>query len=205
MSLLITRNGLGRLAADVYDRLGGLCGAGDPDALHSAYREALNVLEHSSRRETESVLTTRIFAGDAQVRDSIRRQSLQIKALETALSGEIKARYREECARLRTRPQEPEPTPQEVEGARLIPVRAEGFVCPLQTGYLLEKLGEDALETLKLRGNTAYEALNLVDGRRSVTAISRAVSAEYGPVETADVLAFFRILERAGLLRIKST
>lgn len=204
MSLLITRNGLGRLAADVYDRLSGLCAAGDPDDLHSAYRESLNVVEHSSRRETEAVLSVQVFAEDQPFQESIRRQTDQIKALEESLTGEIQRRYREQCILLKASPREPESTPQEVDCSRLIPVRAEDFACPLQTGYLIDKLGEDVLKTVKLRGNAAFEALNFVDGRRSVTAICRAVAAEYGPQQAADVLAFFKVLERAGLLRIKS-
>jgi hypothetical protein len=63
-------------------------------------------------------------------------------------------------------------------------------------------LGEEAILGLRLRGNAAYEALNFVDGKRSVLAISRAVSAEYGPVSARDVLEFFRVLEKCELVRL---
>jgi len=60
----------------------------------------------------------------------------------------------------------------------------------------------EALAGLKLSGNTAYEALNLVDGDRSVYVISRAVSAEYGPVSAQDVLGFFQVLEKCDLVSL---
>lgn len=206
MSLLIARNGLSRLAADVADILGsgGLSGANDPDAVHGAYLEALNIVEHSSRRETDAVMSTLAFTSNPQVQERIRRQTSHIKVLTSSLLDEINSRYREECSRLEAKPLKPEPTPQETECARLVPVRADDFVCPLQTDYLVEKLGGDVLHDLKLRGNAAYEALNFVDGRRSVAEIWRAISAEHGPQKLTDVLAFFRALERADLLRVKT-
>lgn len=46
-----------------------------------------------------------------------------------------------------------------------------------------------------------YEALNLVDGRRSVQEIRDALSAIYGPVPLEEVVGFLETLETIGLLR----
>ena len=46
----------------------------------------------------------------------------------------------------------------------------------------------------------AYEVLNLVDGRRGVSAIRDAVSATYGPVPTEHVSGYLTTLEDIGLL-----
>ncbi len=40
------------------------------------------------------------------------------------------------------------------------------------------------------------------DGRRNVLDIARAVSAEYGSVDPNKVLAYFRVLKRAGLIEL---
>ncbi len=69
--------------------------------------------------------------------------------------------------------------------------------------YLDEKMGPDAVNELKLRGDAAYEALNFVDGKKSVHDIALAVSAEYGPTDIQQVHDFFRLLEKAGLVTFK--
>jgi len=46
-----------------------------------------------------------------------------------------------------------------------------------------------------------YEALNLVDGRRTVGEIRDALAAIYGPVPLEQVSGFLEVLERAGVLR----
>jgi hypothetical protein len=49
-----------------------------------------------------------------------------------------------------------------------------------------------------LREKLSFEAINFTDGKRSILEITRAVSAEYGPVEIQNVYDFFKILEKAG-------
>jgi len=51
--------------------------------------------------------------------------------------------------------------------------------------------------SLARRGRfVAYEALNFVNGRRTLLEIRDAVSAEYGPVPADEVEQYFRFLER---------
>jgi aminopeptidase YwaD len=50
-------------------------------------------------------------------------------------------------------------------------------------------------------GDYAYEALNLVDGRRTVGQIRDALAAIYGPVPTAEVAEYLEALEKIGILR----
>ena len=49
-------------------------------------------------------------------------------------------------------------------------------------------------------GGYAYEALNLVDGRRTAQEIRDALSAIYGPVPLADVVEYLRALQAIGVL-----
>ncbi|HEV2846221.1 MAG TPA: hypothetical protein VG477_15300, partial [Thermoanaerobaculia bacterium] len=50
-------------------------------------------------------------------------------------------------------------------------------------------------------GEYAYEALNLVDGKRTVGEIRDALSAIYGPVPLAEVADYLRALEGIGIVR----
>ncbi len=75
--------------------------------------------------------------------------------------------------------------------------------------YLRDRLGAEATAELALLshrglwgsgGEYAYEALNLVDGRRSVEAIVRVLTAEYGPVPLEQVAAYLAALAQIGVL-----
>jgi hypothetical protein len=74
--------------------------------------------------------------------------------------------------------------------------------------YLQARLGTAAHASLALLGARpawgagayAYEALNLVDGRRDAQQVRDALSASYGPVPLAAVVEYLRALESAGVL-----
>lgn len=76
--------------------------------------------------------------------------------------------------------------------------------------YLADRLGKDRAEALQLRrasaaggytADYALEALNFVDGRRSVQDIRDALTAEYGPVPVEHVAEYLQALEQVGVLR----
>jgi hypothetical protein len=76
--------------------------------------------------------------------------------------------------------------------------------------YLADRLGKDRTEALRLRHDSAaggysaayaLEALNFVDGRRSVQDIRDALTAEYGPVPVEHVAEYLQALEEVGVLR----
>jgi hypothetical protein len=52
-------------------------------------------------------------------------------------------------------------------------------------------------------GDYAYEALNLVDGRRTVREIRDALAAIYGPLPLAEVTEYLGDLETIGVLQRK--
>jgi aminopeptidase YwaD len=74
--------------------------------------------------------------------------------------------------------------------------------------YLQAHLGAEKHAALALlaaeprwgEGDYAYEALNLVDGRRSAQEIRDALTAVYGPVPLAAVVEYLRALEAVGVL-----
>jgi len=77
--------------------------------------------------------------------------------------------------------------------------------------YLEAHLGKAKHEALALLaaeptrggGDYAYEALNLVDGRRSAQEIRDALTAIYGPVPLAAVVEYLRALEAVGVVKLQ--
>ncbi len=71
--------------------------------------------------------------------------------------------------------------------------------------YIEDKLGVGATSELALEEEVAYEALNLVDGKRSVNVIRNWLIAEFAPavypVPIGDVQAYLSALERIGVIR----
>lgn len=203
MARLVVRNGYGRLGADVADALEALYGAEGAETIRAAFVQALNVIARSGQRETRSVLSTLAFVKDKARAKEVEALTAPLFAALQSFVKEASDRYERCCARLGVAIRLPLPGASEEAMSGLVPVRAEDFVCPLETDYLVEKLGPSVLGEIKLRGNAAYEALNFADGKRSVRDIALAVSAEFGPVDPVHVEGFFKILERAGLVRME--
>ncbi|MGD2295965.1 MAG: DUF4910 domain-containing protein [Candidatus Aminicenantes bacterium] len=203
ISRIISRNGLSRLSEDYYDSLGQMLAAENAENLFQSYKHVLNVIEHSAKREMLSVLSTLVFVQDEPVKKWIKNSTGNLQTLRSAFQIETQKHYKNQCQKMGVKPRAIKQSAEERTMSRIIPVRSENFVCPLQSDWLAEKLGPEVLEEIKLRRYTSYEALNFADGKRSILGITKAVSAEYGPVNIQDVLSFFRILERAGLMTLK--
>ncbi len=86
-----------------------------------------------------------------------------------------------------------------------VPVRAAEVRGPLDVYYydhLRRVLGERTPTPLERRGEVlAYEALNLVDGRRSVADIRDVLTGRYAPVPPAEVAEWLELLAKAGVVR----
>lgn len=202
MARLIARNGLSRLAGDYYDSLLILEKSRDPEKVHRDYAQVMNVIQHSSQRELDSILSTLVFADDAAVKDEIRNYADIIKNMSASFAKDAQASYVRLCEGSGMKTKKMALTDEQKRWDRIIPQRNEDFVCPLETDYIVDRLGEQALAQIDLGRYGTYEALNFVDGERSVLDITHAVSAEFGPVDATKVLAFFRVLEKAQLLTL---
>ncbi len=71
--------------------------------------------------------------------------------------------------------------------------------------YIEDRLGVESASGLALQGAVAYEALNLVDGKRTTSEIRNWLVAEFAPaiypVPLADVEAYLSALESIGVIR----
>jgi hypothetical protein len=78
---------------------------------------------------------------------------------------------------------------------------------PLDFGLPLSRLSaEDAAwyrGAFPLDGDQRFELVNFIDGRRAVSQIRDALSAEYGPVATAIVAKYLEDLVRVGVVKWK--
>jgi hypothetical protein len=97
----------------------------------------------------------------------------------------------------------PDRRPSAKAGDLRVPVRDEGVRGPLGVYYydhLAETLGKAPETKLQSRGNgevLAYECLNLVDGRRSVSQIRDVLTGRYEPVPLAEIAEYLDLLARA--------
>jgi aminopeptidase YwaD len=92
---------------------------------------------------------------------------------------------------------------------RRVPVRNPAVKGPLDPGgeWVVDKAGvaatSIAIARLPNSGDVTYEVVNFVDGRRSVSEIRDAVSAEFEPVALKDVAEYLDLLARAGAISFK--
>lgn len=203
MSRIISRNGFARLSANYYDSLGLMLDAKNPDDLLDLYKQVLNVIEHSAKREMQSVLSTVVFTSNEQAKKWIENSTGNLRILRSTFKIEAQKHFKNLSQQFSVKPQAIQQSAEEKALSRIVPVRDKNFIGPLQTDWLVGKLGSEVLEEIKLQGYSSYEALNFVDGYRSILDIKKAVSAEFGPIKLQDVLSFFRVLERAGLVTLK--
>jgi aminopeptidase YwaD len=203
MARLVAANGLSRLAGDYYDSLLALEKEQDQVKMHKAFGQVTNVIQHSVQRERDAVLSTLAFVDDPSVKVEIQNSLENIKNMSASFQRDAQGRYTEICKKAGMRLMQISLTEEEKKLDKIVPVRDEDFVCPLNNDYVVDKLGKEAFAGVDLGGYKTYEALNFVDGKRSVLDIAKAVSAEYGPVDPQVVFAFFRVLEKAELLTFK--
>nr|MDQ5871886.1 DUF4910 domain-containing protein [Acidobacteriota bacterium] len=94
--------------------------------------------------------------------------------------------------------------PPETGGDSRVPARSREIVGPLgiyYSDYLTETLGPEAASKSALPdradGVLAWEAFNLVDGRRTVSQIRDLLTGRYAPVPLSEVAQYFDLLARA--------
>jgi aminopeptidase-like protein len=204
MAQLIARNGLSRMSGDYYDSLPTMEKERDPEKAHEAYGQVMNVIQHSSMRERDAVMSTLVFTDSDGMNNEIRRSLENLKNMSLSFQKDARERYALRCQQRGVKPKTFVLTQEQKEMDETVPVRNENFICPLNEEYVVEKLGEGALARIEMGRYAAYEALNFVDGKRSVLEIANAVSAEYGPIDVNIVFAFFKVLQRAELLTFKN-
>lgn len=194
--------GAGRMAADRARALSLIADA-ESSELQSAYREALNVVDHALEREKAALDSIVTFTGTAA------SLAPWIQSLESIHAGDrmaARAAYESMCRERGVVAATDEPMFSSAPGASRVPERTAAVPGPMNVYYydlLEDKLGHAVAAASSLPETAQFEVLNFADGKRTVQEIRDAVSAELGPVELEAVAGYLAILEKAGAIRFK--
>jgi hypothetical protein len=194
-----------RLAKDKKRALALLTGS-EKAAVHHNHKEALNILWHGLDREKGALGSIGTYLG-LPVKEASALKGL-LAGIEPALYASLENYYGSLCASLNVRKSEVPQTQEELRLSKLVPRRLLGLEYSAEFEYLERALGDPDIEkkiAINQAGFTArWEALNFVDGKRSIAEIRDALSAEFSPtVITLEMVEqYFRILEKAGVLVI---
>jgi len=179
--LSMLRRNAARRSGDLLEQLEGL----DPDDAAAMSRVHFNV----ERRKVHSIEDFAVLPGPQHDAAAAFLQELEV------LFGTA------EAPRRREDPSVYERIP-DIKG----PMHAFGY------SYIRDRYGDDRYEALALPrfsgthgsgGEYAYEALNLVDGKRTVSAIRDWLTAELGPVPVEYVSEYLSALEEIEVIRLR--
>ncbi len=204
IATLVAMNAYGRLSADHREGLAAIESA-DSAGLQAAHVEAQNILAHALWRESEALRSALVYAKTPETIARIDALAGPLNYLAGRFTADAAAVWNARARALGVAAEQGRWTQREEAASRVVPVRAADFVCPVDESYLDEKLGANALAGVHLSDNAAYETLNFVDGKRTVLDIARSVSAELGSAELSEVHAYLKVLEKAGLVTLKTT
>ena len=203
--LELYRGSLERFVADVTNAEAAMYSTQTPDDLFASYKDALNVVKWSGRREVKSLQSAGVLAASAHTKEHIDESATNLKRFEQTQEIGIKEFYERLCKEQGVPPRKVELTSEEQAATGTIPIRSETFKCPLGDGYLVQKLGRELVDSLpSLTGDAAWEAVNFVDGRRNLLEVYTAVKAEYGEISLQRLKNYFSLLEKAGLISLGS-
>jgi len=180
----------------------------DAGSIHRNYREAANIIRHGLDRHRRVLLS--IGSWLQLETDKQDRLAALVPDEKAYVSASLHRYYLDLCRDLNRQPETPALTALEKELSRAIPERLVGYDM-LADFLFLEHALDDPDIKRKIRlsrvdSMATWEALNFCDGQRSVLDIRNAVAAEFAPSEVSleEVEEYFRILEKAGVVRISA-
>ena len=181
----------------------------DKTRIHQDRKEALNILRHGLNREESILLSIGEFVG-LPAAEKERLKGLVGKN-PASHDPAVENYYSYLCRSFGVRTAEPSLTAEEIRLGRLIPKRLLGWEYSTDFRYLERVLGDPDIQQKisinKAGPSVGWEALNFVDGKRSIFDIRNALSAEFSPVDVSLEMVdqYFTILEKAGVLSINKS
>jgi aminopeptidase YwaD len=175
------------------------------------HREGTNILDQAIARELTALDTLMAFGDSPSGKAAIARGRKQLESTSAANIAAFKEFAATEAAHRNITLQSRVPSAAERRLETLVPRRNETIRGPVHffrpeygLTWLRQKTKDDNFRSkvnLATRGHyVLYEALNFADGKRSLREIRDAVSAEYGPVDIADLDQYFKFLESVGVV-----
>jgi hypothetical protein len=199
--------------AEEQKRALGLIADARPDAFAGQYKEANNNLAQWRTREHATIESLAQLGDTATARSAIARAHKHLDALYIAADADFRENATVIAGEKKQAAQPRAQTPDEKRLAMLVPRRNPAIRGPVNlfrpeygAAWLAQKSGDENFIhkiTLTSRGQyVTYEALNFVDGKRSVLDIRDAISAEYGPMDLTEVEQYFRFLAAVGVVSL---
>jgi hypothetical protein len=161
------------------------------------WAEAQNILDHAAGQEKDALSHLLHFNDSREVKDAISLLHAQIGGQLASLSKGLADGVASLGFDVK------EPVDLNVQADTRIPVRAGRG--PIDGDYLAAHLPSEEQEWMAgegriIRRNVAFELANFINGKRNVTEIRNALSAEFEPVGTDVVARYIENLARAGLV-----
>jgi aminopeptidase YwaD len=185
--------------------------------------EARNLIARALEREAEALSSVGLLVpSDTQLESKLEGLVDQLSGSWLLLTGQLTEQRKgrrtfftlepKEQPKEQRRPKNPKeaarPQPGGTEGER-IPVRKVfGPMNVYYYDYVADRVGSEeaaVIERLRQRPRgevLLYEMLNLVDGKRSIGGIREYLDASYGSVPMNEVLDYFRVLEKIGVVQM---
>ncbi len=173
--------------------------------LYAAYKEADNILTQAFLREEEALNSIRFFIRDeSRLAGFLAAQTAVPAALHRPYGKVLETVYANRCAKERIAPQKIALTAEEIRLGKLVPERTEKMRGPFDIHPFLAARRELKGQYRYDLGPAEAEVRNYIDGKRSILQIRNAAASQYGPLGLKDVETFVRILEKAGMVKIRS-
>ncbi len=167
--------------------------------LAAAWADAVNIIEHRAGWEIETLESVLTFNGSKRVAGEVASAAGEVQRQEEYFAKELRT------AALRRGAKENSPA-NAANADKRIPVRLTRG--PLDFGLPASKLkGNDSLyyssPEFTLGGDERFELVNFIDGKRTVSEIRNALSAEFAPVGTKIVAHYLEDLVKVGVVQWK--
>ena len=179
--------------------------AADAKGVAEAYKEALNIVRQGIVREKASLATTRFFfKGDAALEAALRQRLDRLEALKALYIKDVDGVYALRCERLKTKPEKPVVTADEIRLGRVVPARTAKMGDVISSWEMRGELQKIKYQPTLSVMRAESELRNYIDGARSVLDIRNAASAGAAePIPLADVEAWLNALEKIGAVELK--
>ena len=184
---------LERIAADIKKFSAGLLKSSG-DNLFANFKEAKIGIEEAYKREKMSLGSLDVFAEENK--DAVAVINNLQKSLEKGLNGHLNSIdeiYGMMCDKYEKKSQKIKLTDAEKRAEKMIPE----ITIDENTNIMQLFFGAG-----KIKGNAGSELLNYCNGERTILDLRNAVSAEYNPLKTEQVIEHFEILEKSGWVKI---
>jgi hypothetical protein len=168
-------------------------------------KEALNIIRWTAHREKRALQSVGdLLPGDGLPAAAIGRHATLLEKRRDDLGKQLSDFYASICRERRLQPESITWSELEKQARKIVPARNPAFPGTLSGEYIGEKCREQGLHyDFSFTGFQKFEIDAFINGKLNTLDIRNAVSAECGPVDLGEVIAYLTLLEDLGLISMK--